>query len=380
MNLLFVGTSPRVGGAETHFVALARAMSRSGHHVVALVHPQGWIRQNLADGEIEVRTARLRNVVDLRGYVGILRAARHCRADLIVGDFGKEYWPLLILGRLLRIPVALFRHRIPPMHRLSGYLVPRLADHFVAVSNYARRIYIEQGAPAERVDVLYNPIDTAAHRPDPRRRAALLQQLGLAAEDIVLGYVGRIHGGKGVFTLFEAACQAMRTEPRLHCVWLGDGLGMAELRERLRALDPALARRHRLTGWIDDASPYYNVFSILALPSTMPEAFGRVLVEAQASGTPVLGSAIGGIPETLEPGVTGLLLPPGDIAAWREGILTLCDTDCRQRLAENGREFVAQRFSEQAVAAAFLRLVKQPPTSASPHEAWRTSGIHRRHH
>jgi glycosyltransferase involved in cell wall biosynthesis len=114
---------------------------------------------------------------------------------------------------------------------------------------------------------------------------------------------------------------------------------------------------------------------MLALPSIMPETFGRVLVEAQASGIPVLGSAIGGIPETLESGVTGLLLPPGDVAAWREGILTLCDAECRQRLAQNGRAFVTERFSEQAVAAAFQRMIDHSgPVArpASPHQAWRT--------
>lgn len=357
MNFLFVGTSPRVGGAEAHFVALAKAMARNGHRVEALVHPDGWIRQNLADSAVEVRATRLRNTFDLRGYVAVTRATRRSRPDLLVGDFGKEYWPLLLLGRLLRIPVALFRHRIPPMHRVSGHLVPRLADHFIAVSKYARRIYIEQGAPADRVKVLYNPVDIAAHRPDPQRRLAMLDRLGLDRDAIVLGYVGRIHGGKGVIHLFQAVCAAMQREPRLHCVWLGDGLGMTELRERIEALPPALAARHLTPGWVGDAAPYYNAFSMLALPSIMPETFGRVLVEAQASGIPVLGSAIGGIPETLVPDRTGLLLPPGDLTAWREGILSLCDAGQRQRLGSNGRDFVARHFSEQAVADAFLKLL-----------------------
>ena len=78
-----------------------------------------------------------------------------------------------------------------------------------------------------------------------------------------------------------------------------------------------------------DVHSYYGVMSMLAFPSIAPETFGRVSVEAQAAGVPVLASNIGGIPETLDPGVTGLLLPPGDVGAWRDAILQMCDPSRR---------------------------------------------------
>jgi glycosyltransferase involved in cell wall biosynthesis len=100
---------------------------------------------------------------------------------------------------------------------------------------------------------------------------------------------------------------------------------------------------------------------VLALPSVGRETFGRVLVEAQACGVPGLGSRTGGIPETMEDGVTGHLLPPGDARAWEEAILRLTDDDpARRRMGRLGREFVERVFDARIVAAEFGRMLASP--------------------
>jgi len=355
MKLLFVGTNPENTGAASHFIALAQAMAEAGHQIGAAVHPEGPIWQGLARSDVRRYKARFCNVFDLRGYVAVIKAARQLKPDWLVGNFGKEYWPLILIGRLLHIPVALFRHRTPPMKGLSAYLVPPLAQRFLAVSKHARQAYLDRGVPAPLVRVLYNPVNMELCRPDPCRRNELRRSLGLDEEAIVLGYSGRMHNGKGIFPLFEAASAAMTEQPRLHCLWLGDGPDAAALRERAAA-DPTACRHHFL-GWISDVHPYYSALSMLAFPSIATETFGRVSVEAQAAGVPVLGSDIGGIPETLEPGVTGLLLPPGDVAAWREAILQLCDPALLASMGAAAHDYVQQHFSMQVIAAQFLQIL-----------------------
>jgi len=96
---------------------------------------------------------------------------------------------------------------------------------------------------------------------------------------------------------------------------------------------------------------------MLAFPSIATETFGRVSVEAQAAGVPVLGSDIGGIPETLDAGVTGLLLPPGDVAAWREAILKLCDPALRRSMGAVAHDFVQKHFSTLVIANQFLLML-----------------------
>jgi glycosyltransferase involved in cell wall biosynthesis len=363
MKFLFVGTNPEPTGAATHFVALAQAMAEAGHAVSVVACRGGLIAGELARSDVQLYEGMFRNVLDLRGYAKVFAAARRSRPDWLVGNFGKEYWPLIAIGRLLNVPVVLFRHRAPPMNRLSALLLPRLAQRFFAVSNYARQAYLDRGIPPALVRVLYNPVDLARCRPDPRQRDTILRTLGIDDQAIVLGYAGRMQGGKGIFTLLEAATAAMVREPRLHCLWLGDGPDAKVLRQRAAA--GPLAENHHFPGWIHDIHPYYSAMSMLAFPSIAPETFGRTSIEAQAAGVPVLGSDIGGVAETLNPGVTGLLLPSGDAHAWREAILKMCDPSFRLPLANAARAYVQARFSTQVIAAEFAKALADPAGGAN---------------
>jgi glycosyltransferase involved in cell wall biosynthesis len=357
MKFLMVGTNPENTGAATHFVALAQALAEAGHEISLVTSPGSLIEQELQGSPVQLHRGRFRNVLDVRGYTSVFAAARQSRPDWLIGNFGKEYWPLILIGRSLGVPVALFRHRTPPMKRLSAWLVPRLAQRFFAVSNYARQAYLDRGIAPELVRVLYNPVNLQQCRPDAEQRHAILHGLGIDEGAIVLGYVGRLHSGKGIFTLLEAATAAMAQEPRLHCLWLGDGPDAQKLRER--AVAGVLGARHHFLGWVHNVHPYYSAMSMLAFPSIAPETFGRVSVEAQAAGVPVLGSCIGGVPETMAPDVTGVLLPPGNVGAWQEVILTMCNPAVRLSMGAAARQFVQMRFSAAVIAAEFIRILTE---------------------
>ncbi len=352
MKFLFVGTNPEHTGAATHFVALAQAMAEAGHDVSAIVYPDGLISHGLAQSNVRLHHARVRNVFDVRGYRAVFAAAKEQKPDWLVGNFGKEYWPLILCGWLLGAKVALFRHRTPAMSRISGYFLPRLADRFIAVSHYARQAYLDSGIPSELVHMLYNPVNLDIYKPDAEQRRRIRSELDIPENAIVVGYFGRMSDGKGIFTLLEAAGAAMLDEPRLHCLWVGDGPDAAVLRERV-AVHPETAHRHHFTGWMEDVHPFYNAISMLAFPSKRPETFGRVSVEAQACGVPVLGSNVGGVPETLQAGSTGVLLEHADALAWYRGIIKLLDDDCRHTMGSAARPFIAANFSMSVIASAF---------------------------
>ena len=359
MKFLFVGTNPEHTGAATHFVALAQALVGAGHDVSVVACPGGLIEEELLHVGVHLHRATFRNAFDLRGYARVWSAAQRSRPDWLIGNFGKEYWPLIILGRLLHVPVALFRHRAPPMKRLSGYCLPRLASRFLVVSNYAREACLARGVPPDRVQVLYNPVNMALYTPDAGKRSAILRALDIDEDAIVLGYCGRMHAGKGIFTLHAAVTAAMAREPRLHCLWLGDGQDAQAVRDRAAA--QPTGSRHHFLGWVNHLHPYYSAMSMLAFPSIAPETFGRASVEAQAAGVPVLGSRLGGVPETLNPGFTGVLLPPGDVAAWRDAILQMCDASRRLPMGAAARDYVREHFSTDIIATEFVRILMFAP-------------------
>lgn len=356
MKLLFVGTDRERGGGAAHFIALAQAMANAGNDVDALVDPRSAIGEGLAGSEVSVHHARFRNALDPGAHSALLRTIRKARPDWLVGNFGKEYWPLIVQGHLLGTPVALFRHRAPPLKRISAYLLPRLAQRFIAVSQHSRDLFIERGMPADRVQMLYNPVDTDHYRPDRERGMRLRRSLGIPDTAVVVGFVGRMYEGKGIFCLLEAMTTVMHEQQNVHCLWVGEGPDLTRLASAIRSTGQGA--RHHLCGWQTDLRDHYAAMSMLAFPTLATETFGRTSVEAQASGVPVLGSRIGGIPETMVEGQTGCLLEPGNASIWHDAILALCAPPLAARMGAAARESAVQRFSYPVIAQGFADMLQ----------------------
>lgn len=356
MKLLFVGTNRGGGGTESHFVTLARAMQEAGHDVVAVVYPGAAIHIGLQGSEVKLREGVFRNAFDPRGVRAVWIACREFKPDWIIGSFSKEYWPLAMIAKLHGVKLALFKHMDFPMRRTTNYFIPRLADRFIVISRFMAKRFIVRGVPTEYISVLYNPLNLQYFKPDPNLRQTTRSALGYAIDDVVIGFIGALHPDKGMLQLADAVNQAMTKVPKLKAVWLGEGRAADELESKL--IGGGCASRHSRFGWTADVRPYYAAMDILAMPSVESDTFGRVSIEAQASGVPVLCSDIGGIPETLLPGVTGLLLPPGDISIWCDAIIKLAsDARLRANMAEQGRKWVAQQFSAPVIAQQFEKML-----------------------
>jgi glycosyltransferase involved in cell wall biosynthesis len=230
-------------------------------------------------------------------------------------------------------------------HGLQGPVVRRSFDRYLLVSAYSAR---ELGAPADRTRVVYGGADPARYSPDETiTRAGVL-------------FVGRLTPHKGVDRLI----QALPTGARLNVV------GSAGHDPRLPERDyPSLLRTlaaGREVGFLgpardDDLPACYRSAAVFVLPSVERTCYGRpirvsellglALLEAMASGTPVIASRVGGVPEIVEDGVTGFLVPPGDVFALRDRLAqVLGDSALAQRLGRRAREVVCERFTWRAVA------------------------------
>jgi len=357
MKLLFVGTNKGGGGTESHFVTLARAMESAGHEVAAIVYPGAPIYIGLSGSGVELHDGVFRNAFDPRGIRAVWKVCRHFRPDWIIGSFSKEYWPLAILARLLGVKLALFKHMDFAMRPSTNYAIPRLAKRFIVISDFMAKQFSARGVPSDLIRVLYNPLDIEYFKHDQILRQATRKSLGYTNDDIVLGYIGAMHPDKGIFILAEAVSQAMLQIPELKVLWLGEGPVAGELAGRLES--SGFSSRHNIRQWSADVRPYYSVLDMLAIPSIKSETFGRVSIEAQASGVPVLCSNIGGIPETLSPEITGMLLPPGDIAAWRDAIIKMALNErMRKNMAERGRDWVEKQFGAKVIGQQFEEMLK----------------------
>jgi len=356
MRVLFVGSNPGGGGTESHFISLSRALVDAGHEVAAAVRPDDFIHRALANDErIRLFAAEFRSRSDLHTIRQLTRLARTLRPDWIVGAFKAEYWGLALVAKSAGVPLVLFSHLDQRIRPVMLNPLMRLVRGVIVPSQYLRRRSIERGLPPSRVVVLRNPIDVGRFKLDPKLRAHMRASLGIGESDLLLGYVGRFEPAKGVETLARALNQAMATNPRLHALWVGHGKSEQALRDITTS--GSFPTRHHWMPWLDDVVPAYAAIDMLALPSEGSETFGRVLVEAQACGVPVLGARNGGIPEALADRETGQLLTPGDVAGWATAIGDLAGNDeLRRELGAAARGF-ALRFDSRRIATQFLRVL-----------------------
>lgn len=199
-------------------------------------------------------------------------------------------------------------------------------------------------------------VDSLRFAPGPD--AALREQLGLAGDALVLGFVGRITQDKGVPELIEAFETIAKQEPRTHLLLVGwfdkaEDAVDATVRARIEG-NP----RIHCTGFVEDTAPYYRAMDVMVLP-TWREGFPNVVLEAQATGIPVITTISTGSRDSVVSEVTGLLIPPGYPEAVEEAALRLLgDRELRMRMGAAARAWVQERYSNTEVvgrAAAYYR-------------------------
>jgi len=216
------------------------------------------------------------------------------------------------------------------------------ADAIIANSQAAavavRQAMGEAGAP---ITVVPNFIDLARFDPDRYDRAAARESLGLAKDRFVVGFIGRLDRAKGADLLVDAAALLPRDE-RPWCFYLiGDGPERKSLAERIRRL--GLEGRVVLAGMHEDTAAVLRAFDVAVAPSRR-EAFGIAALEAMRMRVPVIVSPVGGLPELVREGETGVLLPRLDAESIAQAVRKLAqDEALRETLGRNGSEY-ARRF------------------------------------
>jgi len=359
MRLLFAESSTRGYGTEQHIAALATAMARRGHDVCCLASANSPVETVLQKAGVSTIAVRPGETRGLRMALSLLSTTWRQRPEWLISNDPRFYRMSVGLRRLFGVRTALFRHwHDAPRKKRSRELLARQTDRFILVSEFQREDYRRQGMEVERASILYNPIETERFRRSPETRARTRARFNIAGSETLVGYVGRIVPEKGVFRLLKASERFLAAAPEARMLWVGDGAALSELHARIKA-SPQRAR-HIVAPWEPDTSTIYPALDLLVVPSLYPEPFGRVSVEAQAAGVPVVCSTAGGLPETLLPGVTGLLVPPTNSAALTDTVLALIGSrSLREAMGNAGTHWAKARFGLDTIARSFETLLAE---------------------
>lgn len=331
------------GGAENFYARLANSLAEQSR-VTAINAPNSPVSRLLGPG-VEQLHLKLKNNYDLRTVRAIRKLAANNAPVIVQSYMGRA-------TRLTRIPKnrgCVHLARLGGFYKLKAY---RHAHHLVGntkgICDYLR----QQGVPAGRVHYIGNFVDPIAP-PPTEELEPLRRQLNLPAGGPVITCAARFHENKGLPDLLDAFSRVWKNRPDARLILVGDGPLADDINAQIDAL--GLRSSVILPGWTDP-SPYYHLADILTSPSRH-EPLGNTILEAWASGKPIVATQTQGAVELLTDGEDGLITPLKNADALAGALLQLIENRSqRAALSEAGSRSLQARFSRQIITNEYLNL------------------------
>jgi len=341
------------GGVEQRRLLLARHLpaDRFEQRLFCL-NARGALAQELEDAGVEVSVAGARHLRP-KALASLARLVARYRPEIVHGAVFEGSTMAVIAGRASGAPVVIVEETSDSTLRSArGQLAMRAlagaAHACVAVSpTVGRTLQTHTGVPASKITVIPNGVRT----PRALRAGemnALRAWLALPPDLPVIGTVARLFEDKGVHLIVEAIAALKGDGNHAALVVVGDGPARAALE---RAVTQAgLSERVRFVGYQADVAPFYGLMDLFVLPSRH-ESFGLVFVEAMHRAIPVVATRVGGIPDVVLDGETGLLVARDDAQALRRAIgALLSDRERRRAMGEAGQARARRAFSAERYA------------------------------
>jgi glycosyltransferase involved in cell wall biosynthesis len=357
-RILHTESSLGWGGQEVRVMAELEWMRAQGHWVALAAHPASALAKRARDAGILF--------YPLRTHKALLplEAARMAawlvwnRVDVVNTHSSNDGWLAGLAARLALRPILIRSRHIEvdyPNRFWSGLAFRLLPHHVITTSRrIADRLVAELGLSPARATCIATGVDLARFHPEVE--GTLRRELGVAPDVALVGMISVLRSWKGHATFLDAAAQLLGQSKRpVRFVIAGDGPAREEWTARI-AQEPW--KDHvTLLGYRTDVPNILASLDILVLPSYAHEGIPQIILQAQAMSRAVVATTVGGIPEVVEDGVTGLLVPPRDAEALAEKISSLLhDPALSARLGQAARAAVEKRHSLDAMGQRLLEL------------------------
>lgn len=370
-------------GAEAHMYNLANAIATFGYevHYVTNVSPRGWFHENIVLHVIESSKILTNKTFlawtfchasgNLRALKGALKALKNENYSFDVIHSHGNLASLLLSYAKKNIPLVYTAHDNPPYscqysslqetlirHTAANFIDSktwRHADHIIAVSKALKDEIMQRRVPNDKISVISNGIgDEFLKENNVKKSSAILREkYGITGHHCL--YVGRLIPRKGLDYLLHA----LKKVSDVQCAIVGDG----PQREHLLSLTRTLGLQDRVvfTGYVpkEDLKHFYVAADFFVLPS-LAEGLPLVVLEALATGTPIIASKVAGIPDIIQEGYNGLIVPPKDVELLAVAIQKLAHTpDIQKKMGAHARQTVSQEFSWKSIAKEVLRVYEK---------------------
>lgn len=342
MLTLHVDFRPDWRGGQNQALLLAGGLRARGHVAELLTVRDSPLARRALVSSFRVHTVG-RTATRLAAAFRLRQLLAEKRFDLLHLHEAHVLTAAWLAGAHRRVPVVASRRSAYPLPAYQLALARYRAVHRVlAVSRFVADRLIASGVPSERIEVVYDGVEIPALPSSSARRLAR-EQWGVGASDTLFGCVGYLLPEKGQELLIRAWPAVREHFPTCHLLLAGDGPCRGQLMRLSRQL--GVERAVRFTGFVEDVAQVYSALDGFLFPS-LAEPLGSSLLAAMAHGLPVVALARGGVPEVVEDGRTGLLVPDPDAHAIAAAVTRLLtDAQLAAQLGARAREWIQWHFT-----------------------------------
>ncbi len=356
MNILQILPELNVGGVERGTVDLAKYLVRQGHKAVVVSNGGTLVPDLQALGAVHYTLP-----VDAKNLFTMFRAVpqlagiiRKEKIDIVHARSRVPAWIAYFACRKTRTPLVTTCHGYYKGHAFST--VMGWGKKVIVLSNVIARHMIEDfGVPRDRIRLIPRSVDLEKFRYRPVDRAP--------RPEYHVGIIGRLTPLKGHLYFIKAMAKVAAEFPAVKIWIVGDAPSSKDAyKEQLRVLVKRLGleANTQFLGTQKNIPEILSQLDLLVLSTTTQEAFGRVVIEAQAAGVPVVATSVGGVVDIIEDGVNGLLVPPADPQLMAEAVIKLLrDRDLAADMAEEAYKKVKEKYTLEMMVKSTLDVYEE---------------------
>lgn len=351
LKTLHIDTERTWRGGEQQTIFLVKGLIKLGHAATIVCPPDSPLALKAKEAQIETQELKMRGEADIIAILKLAFLLNQSTYDIVHMHTSHAH-TLGVLAVLFsgvrakrvvsrRVDFSIKKHYTSHLKYLWG------VDRYIAVSNAIKDVLIKDGIPSEKIAVVHDGIDLS--RFNGISGDYLRQEFSVNPSTFIIGNVAHLADHKGHQYLIKSISYVLKEFPDVKFFIVGDG----ELRSPLKELANKLNLNDKLifTGFRNDVPQFLKFFDLFVLSSHL-EGLCSALLEALAMRKPVVATAAGGVPEIIEDGVNGILVPTKNPEALAAGIISMVrDGDKAKKMGENGRQTVEARFSVEKMVS-----------------------------
>ena len=355
LRIMHIEMGRNMYGGALQVLYLMKGLKEQGYDNV-LACTKGSAIAKEASGLGKIFALPVLGEVDPRHLLWFLKIIRKERPHIVHvhSRRGADLWGGLA-ARLTNTKAIITRRVDNPEIPILARTKYSLFEKVVTISEGIKRILLSEGVPLEKIVCIHSAVDLEKYS-GPCNRSWFCEEFSIAPGHKAVGMIAQFIPRKGHQYLVEAIPEILEKCPETRFLFFGKG----PLEQKIKALCKAKGIEQYVVfaGFRKDLARILPCLELIIHPATL-EGLGVSLLQAAASGVPIVGANAGGIPEVVEHEVNGLLFEPGDVEGMTSSVVDLLQNSAKRRLyARNGRQIIAEKFSLQMMVEQYIWLYK----------------------